>query len=117
MHPHQTAMAEWVAVIIAQGALGGGAYVREDQMRGGLGGNSLEVDAVPCWCRRCKYARLWTKFRVCVVSDTKTIPCERSVSSDLGLRKNNQPLCGLLISKRSRESKDCVSTEWDGSRI
>jgi hypothetical protein len=44
-------MAEWVAVIITEGAFGSGTHVGEDEMGRSLGGNSLEVDAVPCRCR------------------------------------------------------------------
>jgi len=73
MHPHQTAVAERVAVVIAEGTLGGSSYVGEDQRRGSLGSYSLEVDAVPCRSCRCEYARLWAQLGVGVVSNAETI--------------------------------------------
>jgi hypothetical protein len=73
MHPHQTAVAEGVAVVIAEGTFGGSSYVGEDQRGCRLGGNSLEVYAVPCRSCRCEYAGLGTKLGVSVVSNTETI--------------------------------------------
>lgn len=47
MHPHQAAVAEWVAVVIAEGTFGRGPDVCEDEVGSGFGRDSLEVDTVP----------------------------------------------------------------------
>jgi hypothetical protein len=49
MHPHKTTMVEGVTIIIAQRAFGSGSHMSEDQRRGGLGSDSLEIDAIPSW--------------------------------------------------------------------
>jgi hypothetical protein len=66
-------MAERVAVVIAEGTFGACPYVGEDEGGSGLGGYSLEVDAVPGGDYRGEDAGLGTKFGVSVVSNTETI--------------------------------------------
>ena len=66
-------MAEGVAVVIAEGAFRGSTNVGENERRGSLRGNSLEVDAVPSWSSRCENAWLGAQFTVCVVSYAKAI--------------------------------------------
>ena len=48
VHEHEAAVVKGVAVVLAKGSLGRGAHVREDQARGRLGGDAVEVRAVPC---------------------------------------------------------------------
>jgi hypothetical protein len=73
MHPHQTSVAKWMAIVIAERPFGCGANVGKDEVRGGFGGDSLKIDAIPGRCRRCEYAWLRTKLRVCVVPNSKAI--------------------------------------------
>lgn len=67
-----------MAVVIAEGAFGRCADVGEDQRGCGLGGYSLEVDAIPGGSGRCEDAGLRAKLRVGVVSNAKSITCEGS---------------------------------------
>jgi len=60
MHPHQAAMAERVTVVIAERSFGGGSNVGKDKRRSRLGGDALEVNAVPGGCRRGEDAWLGT---------------------------------------------------------
>ena len=118
VHPHQTAMAEGVAVVITEGAFGGCADVGEDERGGGLGGYPLKIDAIPRWGGRGKDTGLGAKFGVGVVSNAKSVTCWGSqyVSKRRDGREY-EPLWGLLMSSRKRESNDCVRIECDGSRI
>lgn len=47
VHPHQAVAVEWMAVGVGEGALGGGAHVGEDELRGGFGAEPVQVDAIP----------------------------------------------------------------------
>lgn len=76
MHPHQTSMVEWVAVLITEGTFGGGSNVGEDEGRGRLGSDALEVDAVPRGGCRCEDTRLGAKFGVGIVSNSKSVTCK-----------------------------------------
>lgn len=71
-------MAEGVAVVITQGTFGSSAYMSEDKMRSGLGGNSLKIDAIPGWYGRSKNAWFWSELGIRVVSNTKSIAIMRS---------------------------------------
>jgi hypothetical protein len=73
MHPHQTAVGERVAVVIAEGTFGACSYVGEDERGGGLGGYSLQIYAIPSGDNGGEDAGLGTKFGVSVVSNTETI--------------------------------------------
>ena len=73
VHPHQTAMAEGVAIILAQGALGGGSDVSEDQPAGGLAGDALEVGAVPGGDGRGEEAGSGAELGVGVEADAEPI--------------------------------------------
>lgn len=41
-------MAEWVAVVLTKRAFGGGTNVGKYKSRCGLGGDTMEVGAIPC---------------------------------------------------------------------
>lgn len=73
VHPHQAAMAEGVAVVLAQGAFCGGPDVGEDKARGRLGGDALQVCAVPRRNRRGEEARGRPQLGVGVESDAEAI--------------------------------------------
>lgn len=73
VHPHQTTVAERMAVVIAEGTFGGGANVGEDEGRGGFGGDALEVDAVPGWDDRGEDAWFGAEFGVGIVSYSKAV--------------------------------------------
>lgn len=47
VHPHQAVAVKRVAVGVREGALGGGTYVGEDELRGGFGAQPVQVDAIP----------------------------------------------------------------------
>jgi len=53
-------MAERVTVVIAERSFGGGSNVGKDKRRSRLGGDALEVNAVPGGCRRGEDAWLGT---------------------------------------------------------
>lgn len=69
-------MVEWVAVLVAEGTFGGSSNMGEDERRGGLGSDSLEVDAIPCGGGRGEDTRLRAKFGVGVVANSESITCE-----------------------------------------
>ncbi len=50
----------------------------KDQPGSGLWSDSLQVNAVPCWKRRSKYAWIWAEFRLSVPADTEAIPIDRA---------------------------------------
>jgi hypothetical protein len=107
-----------MAIIITKGAFGRCADVGKYEGRGGLRGYSLEVDAVPRWSSRSKDARLGAKLGVCVVSNAESVTCQGWLAQEQTLWwRKCEPLWGLLMSSRNRESNDCVRIECDGSRI
>jgi hypothetical protein len=66
-------MAERVAVVLAQGALGRGANMGKYEPGCGLGGDSLEVRAVPGGDRGREEARSLAELRVSVETDAEAI--------------------------------------------
>lgn len=66
-------MREGVAVIFAQGALGGGADMTKDQTGGRLGSYSLEVGTVPGGYRGGEEAGRRAQLRVGVEADAEAI--------------------------------------------
>jgi hypothetical protein len=105
-----------MAVRVAEGTFGGCTNVGEDQGRSCLGGYSLQIYAVPGWGGGSENAGLWAKFGVGVVTNAKAITWGSQQKLRNG-RGGGEPLCGLLKSRRRRESKDWVRIEWVGSRI
>lgn len=75
MHPHQTAVAERVAVVIAERTFGGRTNVSEDERGGSFRGDALEVDTVPGGDDGGEYTWFGTEFGVGVVSYSKAITC------------------------------------------
>jgi len=73
VHPHQTAVAERVAVVLAQGALSSSSDVGEDEVRCRLGGQPLQVDAVPCGGRGCEEAGGGAELGFCVEADAEAV--------------------------------------------
>ncbi len=73
VHPHQAAMAERVAVVLAQRPLGGRANMGEDQVGGGLGGEALQVGAVPGGRGRGEQARRGAELGICVEADAEAV--------------------------------------------
>ena len=65
-----------MAVIITEGAFGRCADMGKYERRGGLGGYSLEIDAVPRWSSRGKDARFGAELGVCVVSNAESVTCQ-----------------------------------------
>lgn len=66
-------MGEGMAVVFAQRALGRGADVAEDESGGGLGGDSLEVRAVPSGDGRSEEAWRRAKFGIGVEAYAEAI--------------------------------------------
>lgn len=66
-------MAERVAVVFAQRTFGRSAYVGEDQVGSSLGGEPLQIHAVPGGGCRCEQAGGLAEFRVCVEANTEAI--------------------------------------------
>lgn len=73
MHPHQAAMCERVAVVLAQGTFGGSAHMGEDEVRCRLGGDSLQVCAIPRRDGRCEQAGRRSQLRIGVESYSETV--------------------------------------------
>jgi hypothetical protein len=70
-------MAERMAIIIAERTFSRGADVGKNKMGGGLGGDSLEIDAVPRRYGRGENTRIWAKLWVGIVSNSKSIAWEK----------------------------------------
>jgi hypothetical protein len=62
-----------VAVVLAQGTLGRGTDMAKDKAGCGLGGDALQVGAVPGGNGGCEKARRCAKFRVGVEAYTEAI--------------------------------------------
>lgn len=77
VHPHETVVAEGVAVLVREVALGGGADMGEDERGAGLGCQALEVQAVPSGDGRGEDAWLRAKFGVGVVANAEAIAVVR----------------------------------------
>lgn len=73
VHPHQAAMAEGVAVVLAERAFSRRSDVGEDQLGCRLGGKALEVHAVPGGRGRSEEAGRGAQFRVGVEANAKAV--------------------------------------------
>lgn len=83
VHPHQAAMAERVAVVLAERTLGGSAYMGKDKARSCLRGDPLEVGAVPGRYRRSEEARGLAELGIGVPANAKAIGIVLSASGIL----------------------------------
>lgn len=118
MHEHETAVCEGVAVVLADRAFGSRTDVGKDESGRGLGCDSLQVHAVPGRGRRCEEARRGAQLVVCIETNTEAVGIV--LSSSRVLSSGQLELGGEgggHITRRSRESKDCLSIECVGSRI
>lgn len=73
VHPHQAAVPEGVAVLLAQVALRRGAHVRKNEGGGCFGGEARQVDAVPGGDGGGEDARLWAQEGRGVVADAEPV--------------------------------------------
>lgn len=67
-----------MAVRVGQAALGGGAYVGEDQRGCRLGGEAGEIDAVPGGSRAGENAGVRSEGWRCVVANSETVAVVRA---------------------------------------
>lgn len=66
-------MRKGMAVVLREGALGRGTNMAEDETGGGLGGDTLQIGAVPGRDGRGEETRSWTKLRVGVKAYSEAI--------------------------------------------
>ena len=73
VHPHQTAIGKGVAVVFAQGTFGSSTDMGEDQSGGSLGGEAVQVGAVPSGNGGGEEARAGAEFRIGVEADAEAV--------------------------------------------
>ena len=133
MHEHNSPVSEGVAVLLAQTALGRRPDMSKDQTTRGLRRETGEIWTVPGWDRRGENAWKIAEMGAGVVAYAEPIAVVRTsgvlsracvLTSNPGNEEKHVTITlahgqnwMTKLTRRRRESYDCVRIEWAGSSI